>query len=124
MKRGFTLVELLGVIIILGLIVTMITPVIGNVIKNSRTKAYDSQVNTIETAAKEWGVENIDQLPDTDSDDAKIIQLSDLISAGKLQNSAIINPKTKDEMSGCVAVTYNAEYQQYEYKYTEENICD
>ena len=124
MKKGFTLVELLGVIILLGLIVTIVTPVIGNTINTSRNKAYDSQVNVIETAAKEWGVENIEELPEIDSDEVKTLQLTDLINSGKLQSATIINPKTKAVMTGCVAISYNSEYKQYEYKYTEENVCD
>ena len=123
MKRGFTLIELLGVIIVLGLIVAIVTPVIGSVITNSKEKAYTNQINIIETAAKEWGAENINELPEIDSDIVKVIELSQLINSGKLQNTKIINPKTKQEMTGCVKVTYNNEYNQYEYKYVEENAC-
>ena len=121
MKKGFTLVELLGVIIVLGLIATIVTPVIGNTIKTSREKAYESQINVIETAAKEWGVENIGELPDVG--EVKIIGLSELINSGKLQNTTIMNPKTKEEMTGCVVIRYNSDYKQYEYKYTEGG-CD
>lgn len=118
MKKGFTLVELLGVIVVLGLVVTIVTPVIGNTINTSRDKALESQINIIETAAKEWGVENVGELPDVGN--VKTIELSELIDSGKLQNSKIINPKTKEEMTGCVAIKYNSEYKQYEYEYTEE----
>ena len=122
MKKGFTLVELLGVIIVLGLIITIVTPVIGGVITSSREKAYESQINVIETSAKEWGVENVDWLPNPGS--TKTIELSTLINSGKLQNTRIINPITKQQMTGCIVVTYNNEYSQYEYNYTEGGLCD
>lgn len=124
MKKGFTLVELLGVIFIIGVIALITVPSFTATINQARQKTYDKQVDMIETAAKEWGVDNIDLLPEEDSSSGKVISLGTLIEAGKIQNSTIQDPRTKDEMKGCVVVKYNSEYQQYEYKYSDnEEVC-
>ena len=48
MKKGFTLVELLGVIVILGIVGVIVTPLIMNAINESRQTASDSQKIAIE----------------------------------------------------------------------------
>ncbi len=54
-KKGFTLVELLAVIVILGLLVTMATVSVIYVSKRLRTKMYCSKIETIEKAAELYG---------------------------------------------------------------------
>lgn len=116
MKKGFTLAELLGVIIILGLLAVVTMPIVTGIIKDSKEETYKKQVNIIETVAKEWGVENNEMLPE---EGTKIISLDTLVDSGKIQNSNIIDPRDDSKMSGCVIVSYNSEYNQYEYKYEE-----
>ena len=57
-KRGFTLVEVLGVIVVIGLISFLIVPKVANTIFNSKEVAYKTQVETIENAARKYGIEN------------------------------------------------------------------
>lgn len=122
MKKGFTLAELLGVIVILGLLALIITPAVTTTINDSKEKSYNKQVDIIETSAREYGLEKTDFLPESGS---KKISLDTLINSGKIQNSSINDPRNNTEMNGCVVVSYNLEYNQYEYKYTEDTaLCD
>jgi len=47
MKKGFTLVELLAVIIILAVIALIATPIVLNVVEKTRKSAFESSVNGI-----------------------------------------------------------------------------
>lgn len=68
-RKGFTLVELLAVLVILSILALIIIPSVSGTIKQSRESAYEKQIHTLETAAKKWGLEN------DDSDDKSICSL-------------------------------------------------
>lgn len=53
-KKGFTLVELLAVIVILAIILAIAIPGISNVINSSKEQAYESQKELIVNAAKKY----------------------------------------------------------------------
>ncbi|MGI6324539.1 MAG: type II secretion system protein [Bacilli bacterium] len=57
-KKGFTLVELLAVIVILGIILAIAIPNILNLINNSKEQAYESQKRFIIDAAKKYVMAN------------------------------------------------------------------
>ena len=115
MKKGFTLVELLGVIIILGVIALITFPIINKSIKSSKEKALEQVINNIEKAAYEYSISN-DIGYQTFYNK---IELSTLVNAGILKDN-IINPVTDEQMQGCVLYKWVEEYKQYEFKYDEE----
>ena len=47
MKRGFTLIELLAVIVILAIIALIAIPIILNIIKDTKEKAFKESINGI-----------------------------------------------------------------------------
>ena len=54
MKKGFTVIELLATIIILGIIGTIGVVVFDNVIHNMRIKAFETQKESIILSAQKW----------------------------------------------------------------------
>lgn len=64
MKKGFTLIELMGVIIILSLLVLIAVPIVDKYVKQAKTEAGTAQVDSLIMAAKNWGSDNVDQLPE------------------------------------------------------------
>lgn len=56
MNKAFTLIELLGVIIILAVIALITTPVITTVLKNNKENADTTTVESIVTSAKNFAV--------------------------------------------------------------------
>ena len=51
-RQGFTLVELITIVAILGLIALIVYPAINSVIRNVKTNSYNKQIAIIEKAAK------------------------------------------------------------------------
>ena len=61
-NKGFTLVELLGVIVLLGILGVVIIPKVGDSITNSKETAYITQEEQIKKAANDFLVDNTDLL--------------------------------------------------------------
>ena len=73
-KKGFTLVELLAVIIILGVLLMIAVPAVQNVIKKTKNNATQKQAELFIDAAKKMAI--IDEA----TSDMLIYKLSDLDS--------------------------------------------
>lgn len=121
MRKGFTLVELLAVIVVLGVIALITFPIVSNSMANAKQKAYDSQVSFITESARKWSIDNTSSLSETKAISVKI---STLISAGyitKTKDGVLYNPMDDTKtMSGCVIIQYSSSYNQYVYNYSEE----
>ena len=61
--KGFTLVELLGVLIILAVVALITIPTVNNSILESKEKLYNTQLEEIKSAAEKWAYKNINLLP-------------------------------------------------------------
>ena len=64
-KKGFTLVELLATIIVLGLLTLLASTSVTKVLKESKGDLYTTQIKLVKSAAEAWGAENIDKLPNS-----------------------------------------------------------
>lgn len=58
MKKGFTLVELLAVIIILGIIALITFPIVDKSIENSKQAALERTIDSILDAAHDYSIQN------------------------------------------------------------------
>ena len=116
-NKGFTLVELMAVIIILGLIAVIAVPIVTKILSNSKDELYERQVKEIEDAAKRWGVDNIID----EEVNNYYVSLLDLRKEGYLESTTVIkNPKDDSDMNGCVEIKYDNLYKQFTYKYKEQ----
>lgn len=57
-KKGFTLVELLAIITILGLIGLITLPITGSIIRDSEKKTFNETLNSIIESAKIYNIES------------------------------------------------------------------
>lgn len=57
-ENGFTLVELLAVLVILGVIVAIAIPSIGNVVENAKGSSKDAETELVIDAARLYDIEN------------------------------------------------------------------
>ena len=129
-KKGFTLVELLGVIVILGIIAMIAVPTINTALNYSRKKAYDEQINTIENTAQTYMSKNSLKLPSQTEGSSCGVSVQTLQQEGLLTSDDIENPKYRknseeeeesfETFDGCVIITYTNNKYKYEY---ENSTC-
>lgn len=120
-KKGFTLVELLAVIIIISIVSMLIFPAVGSVIFQSKNDLYDAQILDIKKAAEKWAIEHTDKLDATHANDV-YLPLEALRYSGYLEPDPIKNPKDRTEMEGCIRIKYNSKEKKNIYDY-EEKTC-
>ncbi len=116
--KGFTLVELMIVIILLGLIALTTVPVIISNINDSKEKLYNEQVILLENATKRWTIYHTNEVEKTE-DFSRCVTIEELEKENYIEDKKVINPKTNEYMNGCVEIKYDQEYNQFTYKYKE-----
>lgn len=127
MKKGFTLFELLAVLTILGLVLAITIPSIGDIISRNREKLYIETENRILDAAKSYTLENPIELPSIVGNSVKI-DISTLIENKHLQQ--VKDLKDKDEIcTGYVLITkVEDNYEMIPYincpNYISKNVVD
>lgn len=126
MKKGFTLVELLAVIVVLAIISLIIFPIITGQIGSSKKDLYEVQVNNIVKAAKDMVLDN-PSLLDENHIITTLISVSDLKSTTNdsgvsyLEDEEIKNPMTGEVMNGTVIIKYDDNQKGYTYEYQEKS---
>lgn len=92
-KNGFTLAELIAVLVILSLIAVITVPEVTKVIQENRVNTCGIQLENIKEAAKGYLSNNLDMIPSNDAGSKKDIKITDLVKYGYIQEN-IINPNT------------------------------
>lgn len=118
MKKGFTLVEIIGVIVILSIILTICFPVVTKIINNGRQTSYNSIVEDIKKAASDWCLLHPNLTPTKEN--TLTIDVKTLKQEGLL-NKNIKNPLTGKLISGESKIVIS--YSKGSYVYTV-NIVD
>ena len=119
MKRGFTLVEVLSVIIILGVLSVIATFAINKVIKENTQDAYNLQIEYILDGAKLWASKNVFEMPENEGEFV-IITLSDLKNNGFVEDE-IVNPITRQQFNNNLQIKITLQNNDYNYQIVEEN---
>lgn len=118
-KRGFTLVELLAVIVILGIIITIFVPSVINLINENSTKIYANKEKILKNAAEDYVISNSSFVLPDGTNPEKYISMNTLISSNMM--SSVLDNKTTTECVGFVKITVNS---TYGYDYDPCLICD
>ncbi len=119
-KNGFTLLELLGVILLLGIIATMVILLSNRMLGKSKESLYQTQIETITDAAKKWTIPNNGVLPMDQNDEAYNLPLSKLSEDGYIDSDELIDPRDNKKMCGYIEIKYNNSKNQYSYKFIKE----
>ena len=65
-RKGFTLIELMGVITILAILAIIIVPLVDKNVKESKENIYAIQIENIRMAGEDYYVDNILLRPDVE----------------------------------------------------------
>lgn len=108
-KKGFTLAEVLGVIIILGLLVIVSFPPLLAQLKKSQNKLSDATLKILGTATEQYIEDHPSQYPMTNGT-VYYIKLETLVLNGYLK-SPIMDASTGEQISestNCIKFTINS----------------
>ncbi len=88
-ENGFTLVELLGVITIIGILAIITIPKVTQYVGKAKNTYYDQTIKNIETATNEYLMDYTDKIPDTEGGYTEILlkTLMDEKYIGTIQNN-------------------------------------
>lgn len=87
-KKGFTLVELMAVLIILGIVTAITAPKVFNSLKTTKSKLCHNVMLDIKDAARSWAGDNIAILPTTNIEGENVIgENLDTIESGNYDES-------------------------------------
>lgn len=92
-KKGFTLVELLAVIVILAIIITIAVPSTIAVSNKIKKKMYNTKVDMIMDAAKMYGQDNRSKVNSDENSCNVLVKVSDLINGGYVKKDDVDNGK-------------------------------
>lgn len=101
-NRGFTLVELLAVLVILAVIFVMVFPIVTNILDQSQETMEDAQISKILNSTYDYTLKNISLLPEYGN--TNYITLNELKNKG-LIDSDIKDPQTNEEFSNDLVIS-------------------
>ena len=94
-KKGFTLIEILAVIVLISVIVAIAVPNIRNMNKSVLEKEYNSKIENIKSASVLYAQDNLDIFPNT-------ITVETLINAEYINSDIKINEANCNNQKGCL----------------------
>ncbi len=108
-SKGFTLVELLAVIIILSIVVIVLITNITNLIDKNRENSYEMLIVEIEIASKEYVNKYKNILESLNKNNPEIIiYLNDLIADNYI-GEPVVDPISGKNLSGSTTITVKLE---------------
>lgn len=124
MKKGFTLIEMIGSIVILAMIALIAFPAVLNLLNSSQSKVDDGVKNYIIGAAREYVSEHVNcypknsnaTMPSECGGSVPVIN-DDKLTVGLLLNQGYASEKsiTEDMKNDYIKVTTNGTIYEYEY---------
>ena len=109
-RTGFTLAELLAVIVILGIITSITVPIVTDQIDKYKTKVCVTQYDNILNAARSYGADHLTELGKS-----KTITLKTLNDDGYIDASNMKDPITKNTISQDLKIIIEKVGKKYKY---------
>lgn len=123
MNKGFTLIELIATIILIGVIALTASASLNKQIKNTNETSYEQFIDTLELATESYVTGRSSDFYELQSQNTPVcINLKEIVLAGYL-SSKTNNPKTNNlAVDSSIVVTLNSN-NQYTYTYSDNTLC-
>ena len=111
-RKGFTLIELMGVIVVMSIILLVGLPTISNMMKKDVESTYERYLVELYAASESYFVENKDFYPALAAPGGQAyVTIDELMSEGYIRN-VVTDPETNEDLpiETQVEVTVNADY--------------
>ena len=110
-KQGYTLIELIGVIVILSIMVLLLAGITDKTIKKSEEKTNKQCEQSAIMAAQNWVLDNKNQI-----ENETTIKTEELIKDGYLNDESCLK-------KSCIIITKNTDGDKAVYNYSVEEKC-
>lgn len=120
-NKGFTLTELLVVILILGMLTSLLVPNVSNLISKNEEDNLNKLKQSIILSCKNYVSDNMFILFKTCDNNKVSITLKDLVD-GNYLTSSIKNPKTKEDINldKIIEIEYNCQTEKFNIEFDIE----
>ena len=124
-NKGFTLLEIILVVAILGVITLIVVPSVSSILNKNKNDQYENLKKSIISAAKMYVSDNRYDLGITCNNASErptfTITLKDIVDSGDL-TEPVVDPRDKSEISSSnvVNITYNCSNKSFNYEYNYE----
>lgn len=117
-KKGYTLVELIGVIVLLAILITLVSTSIVKVIKSSHKAMDDATMKVLYNQASAY----LDKHEVVTANGVYSVKISDLINDDKLSSNFLDNYSSSDiTLNSCIIINYSQGTPTYQFKYDCSN---
>ena len=114
-KKGFTLVEMLVVLVVLALIAAITTPIIVNVVRSTKSNSNKIQKELLISYAKIWLSKNDNKISDVEGS-VYNLSLEEMYRDGIISNSTYVDiEKDKSYDNACIKITTKENGYGYEF---------
>ena len=115
-KNGFTLVELLAVLVILGIILTITYYSVNSILDNSEESLSNTQISALEESAKLFYIEEGMDL-ETSTSTEVCVSVKYLLDNGYIEKTKVSDPSSPStELNGYVSIEKSGNRYIYKYK--------
>ncbi len=119
-RKGFTLIEMIGIITLLAIILLVALPSMTKTLKRNEQKKYDNYINNLKLVSENYLVDQLQKNGITFTNDIAYFTLGDIIDAGYVTET-ITNPNTEKKISRDTRIkatknidsTYSFDVQEY-----------
>lgn len=121
-KRGFTLIEVISVLVILGLLATIIVTQYATTIKESRKKLNEEQKSRLVEVAKNVSLNNKTclEIAKNNPEEGVKITIDQMRQNGYIANTQLKNLEDSTILNSCVILKWDSNYNKFDYSYSED----